>query len=147
MNQSAHRPSSLDDLKFLPLTQASTQEIQLELIRRRKFHAFDGERVAATLLEHRDLWDAVMMDRLAISNPGQLPSLGMVKLRDLPQGEWNVDTLYILARTKENAQTLAEIFATRSWKGMVEVHVDPDEIDSALGGAEPGQAIVSIWWD
>jgi len=137
----------LENLPKIPLGEASFQEIQLELIRRRKFNAFDGQRVAAMLLKHRDLWEAVMMDRLAISNPGRLPSLGMIKLRDLLDDDWNVDTLYILTRNHENAQKLAEIFRMDRWGGMVDVHTDPEDVDCALGGAEPGQAIVSIWWD
>lgn len=88
MSQSAE--ASLEELRAKPLSEATCLEIQLELIRRRRFNSFCGERVAKALLEHRDLWDAVMMDRLAISNPGRLPSLGMVKLRDLARNDWNV---------------------------------------------------------
>jgi len=40
----------------LPLTQASVQGIQLELIRRRRSNSFDGQRVVATLRRHRKLW-------------------------------------------------------------------------------------------
>ena len=131
----------------IPLGEASIQEIQLELIRRRRFHAFDGQRVADCLLQHRQLWQAVMMDRLAISHPGSLPTLGLMKLRDFPKDEWNVDTLYILSANKEDAEKLADILNTRQWGGMVNVHANPEEVDNALGGAKPGQAVVSIWWD
>ena len=130
-----------------PLAEATIQEIQLELIRRRNFHAFDGERIADCLMQHRDLWEAVMMDRLAISHPGSLPTMGLMKLRDFPKDVWNVDTLYILTRSREDAEKLAEILNKRQWGGMVDVHTDPEEVDNALGGAKPGQAIVSIWWD
>jgi hypothetical protein len=130
-----------------PLDEASTQEIQLELIRRRHFNAFDGQRVVDCLLQHRDLWDAVMMDRLAISHPGTLPTLGLMKLRDLSEDIWNVDTLYILTSSKEDAERVAEIFNLRQWGGMVDVHTHWEEVDNALGGAKPGQAVVSIWWD
>ena len=130
-----------------PLHEASIQEIHLELIRRRHFHAFDGQRVADCLAQHRDLWEAVMMDRVAISHPGCLPTMGLMKLRDFSSDEWNVDTLYILTRSKEDAVKLADIFNQREWGGMVDVHVDHEEVDNALGGARPGQAIVSVWWD
>ena len=60
------KAKSLDELQTLPLGQATAQDIQLELIRHWQFNAFDGPRVAAKLMEHRGLWDAVMMDRLAI---------------------------------------------------------------------------------
>lgn len=52
-----------EKLGAIPLGKATIQEIQLELIRRRRFHEFDGQRVADCLLQHRDLWEAVMMDR------------------------------------------------------------------------------------
>ena len=130
-----------------PLAEATIQEIQLELIRRRHFHAFDGQRVADCLMQHRDLWEAVMMDRLAISHPGSLPTMGLMKLRDFRKDEWNVDTLYILTPNKADAEKIAEILNKRQWGGMVDVHTDPEEVDNALGGAEPGQAIVTIWWD
>ena len=75
------------------------------------------------------MWDAVMMDRAAISNPGKLPSLGVLKLRDLPRDDWNVDTLYILGRNKQAAYGLAEIFNMEDWGGMVSVHDDPEDVE------------------
>ena len=136
-----------NEIMLTPLAEATVQEIQLELIRRRMFHAFDGQRVVDCLMQHCDLWEAVMMDRLAISQPGALPTMGLMKLRDFPKDEWNVDTLYIVTRSKEDAEKLAEIFNKREWGGMVDLHTDQEEVDNALGGAKPGQAIVSIWWD
>ena len=144
MSRSAE--ASLEELMRKPLADATCLEIQLELIRRRKFNAFSGERVASALLEYRDLWDAVMMDRLAISNPGRLPSLGMVKLRDLARNDWNVDTLYILARNQENADKLAQLFNNPEWGALADVHSDREDVDDALAGAKPGQSIVIVWW-
>jgi len=141
------KAKSVDQLKSLTLADATAQDIQLELIRRRQFNAFDGPRVAAALFEHAHLWDAVMMDRFALSNPGKLPSLGLIKLRDLPDNEWNVDTLYILARDREAAKKLAEIFNMEEWGGMVSVHDAPEDVDSALGGCLGEKAVVAIWWD
>lgn len=141
------KATSIDQLKSLTLGEATAQDIQLELIRRRQFNAFEGERVAAALYEHADLWDAVMMDRFALSDPGKLPSLGLIKLRDLPYDEWNVDTVYILARDKEAGRKLAEIFNMEEWGGMVSVHDDPDDVDSALGGPLREKVVLSIWWD
>jgi hypothetical protein len=50
------------------LIDATVQEIQLELIRRTKFNAFDGERVMASLLRHRELWMAVLLDSQGLAN-------------------------------------------------------------------------------
>jgi hypothetical protein len=129
------------------LTQATVQGIQLELIRRTDFNAFHGERVVAALMAHHDLWEAVMMDRFCFSNPGRLPTSGLIKLRDLPNNEWNVDTLYVLCPDSASARQLAEIAETEDWGGMVQVHDDEEDVQSALGGTGRPYAIVSIWWD
>ena len=109
----------------------SSQDIQLELIRRWQFNTFDGPAVAAKLFEHRELWDAVMMDRLALSNFGSLPAMGLIKLRDLPYNEWNVDTLYLLAPDKQAGKKLAEIFQMEESGGMVSVYDNPKDVDNA----------------
>src|SRR5437879_4025000 len=106
------------------LTEATVQEIQLELIRRTQYNAFDGERVVAALTAHRDLWEAVLMDRFGFSNPGRLPSMGLIKLRDLSGNFWNVDTLYVLCPDAASARQLAEIAETEDWGGEVQVHDD-----------------------
>jgi hypothetical protein len=46
---------TLADVPKLALGEATAQDIQMEIIRRWKFNAFDGERVAGQLWEHRDL--------------------------------------------------------------------------------------------
>jgi hypothetical protein len=129
------------------LTEATVQEIQLELIRRTQFKAFDGERVVAALEKHRDLWEAVLMDRFGISDPGGLPRAGPIKLRDLSQNYWNVDTLYILCPDAARARQLGELAETEGWGELVTVHEERDEVDGALGGGRRAQAVVSIWWD
>lgn len=47
----------------VPITEATVQELHLELIRRGSFNAFDGKRVVESLLAHRELWEAVVIDR------------------------------------------------------------------------------------
>jgi hypothetical protein len=108
---------------------------------------FDGRKVAAALLWHRDLWQAVMMAQLCLSNPGQLPRAGLIKLRDLPGHDWNVDTLYILTPDVASARQIEKIAETEGWAGEVRVHDDADEVMSALGTGQIGPAMVSIWWD
>lgn len=141
------KAKTLAELPLLPLGEATAQDIQLELIRRWQFNSFDGPAVAARLFEHRELWEAVMMDRLALSNFGNLPAMGLIKLRDLPFNEWNVDTLYLLAPDKEAAKKLAEFFRMEEWGGMVSVYDDPQDVDNALGSGRETRAIVAIWWD
>ena len=135
----------------LSLRDASVQDIQLELIRRTAFNAMEGERVVASLLRHRSLWLAVLLDRPGLPNydePCRLLTSGLIKLRDLPDNLWNADKLLILTRTHEEARRLARIIEEEDWGGD-EVHVydDQQEIDQALGTGRQGYGLVSVWWD
>src|SRR5436305_15244579 len=90
----------------LLLRQATVQEIQLELIRRTKFNAFDGERIYASLMKHRALWQAVLLDRPGLANyeqPGRLLMASLIKLRDLDENLWNADQLFMLTAKREKA--------------------------------------------
>jgi hypothetical protein len=129
------------------LMHASVQDIQLELIRRTTHNALDGARVVRSLLAHRELWQAVMLDRIAFSRPGKLPSAGLIKLRDLPEGYWNADTLYVLTPTKKAAKELAQLIEAEDWGGMVSVHTEPEDVESALGSGREKRAVVKVWWD
>ena len=134
----------------ISLCDASVQEIHLELLRRTKFNALDGGRIAASLLQHRDLWLAVILDRPGIPNyrePRLLLSCGLIKLRDLPEDFWNADTLFILTRTHAHARQLGEIAEEEDWCGEVQVFDKQQEIDEALGVYGEEYGLVSIWWD
>lgn len=127
------------------LREATAQEIQLELIRRTQMNAFDGERVARDLIEHRDLWIAVLMDRFGVSNPPRLPSCSLIKLRDLDGNDWNVDTLFILAKNVKSARKLASL--RDPWIADSAVVHDQEETERVLGGwGLPGR-LVTFWWD
>ncbi len=127
------------------LREATAQEIQIELIRRTQMNAFDGERVVKDLLKHRDLWIAVLMDRLGVSNPPRLPSMGLIKLRDLDTNDWNVDTLFVLAKNAKAARKFASF--RDPWIADTAVVHDQDETERVLGGwGLPGR-LVTFWWD
>ena len=94
----------------LLLREATVQEIQLELIRRTRFNAFDGERIYASLMKHRAYWQAALLDRPGLANyqkPGRLLMSGLIKLRDLDDNLWNADQLFILTAKREQAVQLA----------------------------------------
>jgi hypothetical protein len=104
------------------LRTASIQEIHLELIRRATFNHLNGPKVVEDLEKHRDLWQAALIDR---------PSGVDIKLRDLPENHWNVDTLFILSSGKDDDKL--ELLA-KSWR--------PDEVNWI-----EGKRILSVWWD
>jgi hypothetical protein len=134
----------------LSLPNASVQEIQLELLRRTSFNALDGERVYASLLKHRPLWTAVLLDRPGVANyaePRHLLMGGLIKLRDLPDNFWNADTLFILTPTRELARELARIADEEDWAGEIQLHEDLPETDNALGTGRQTYGLLSVWWD
>jgi hypothetical protein len=121
-----------------PLRDATVQDIQLELIRRSGFNDFDGEQVCALLARHRALWAAVLFDRPGVPNyrePTRLLAGGLIKLRDLPDNIWNVDTLFVLTPTKA-ARELAAVSTkgrrrrTRRW--------------ALAGGVRPADGVVGL---
>ena len=94
------------------LQAASVQDIQLELLRRTAFNALDGGQVYVSLLKHRHLWLAVLLDRLGVPNyaePRRLLTAGLIKLRDLSDNVWNADTLFVLTPMRSAAEQLAKI--------------------------------------
>jgi hypothetical protein len=134
----------------VPLRGASVQQIQLELLRRTRFDALDGEKVHASLLKHRSLWLAALLDGPGGPNdvvPGLRLTSGLIKLRDLPEDFWNADTLFVLTPTRQAADELARIAESEDWGGEVQVYRDQAEIDRALGTDRQGFGLLSVWWD
>jgi hypothetical protein len=134
----------------ISLRDASVQEIQLELLRRTSFNALDGEKVYTSLLEHRGLWLAALLDRPGVPNyaeRGLLLTAGLIKLRDLPDNFWNADTLFILTPTRQAAEQLARIADQEEWGGEVQVYKDQEETDRALGIGRQEFGLLSFWWD
>jgi hypothetical protein len=132
------------------LRDASVQDIQLELIRRSSFNAFYGERIYQSLLKHRALWTAALLDRPGLpnyQNPVQLLIAGLVTLRDLPHNLWNADTLFVLTVSPAAASELAAIAESEGWGGEVQVHEDREETDAALGSWRTTYGLFSVWWD
>jgi hypothetical protein len=134
----------------LTLRGASVQDIQLELLRRTSFNDLVGEKVHASLLKHRHLWLAVLLDRPGVPDyvePGLLLLAGLIKLRDLPDNIWNADTLFILTQTGLLARELARVAEEEDWAGEVRVYENQTEIDRALGTGRQEYGLLSVWWD
>jgi hypothetical protein len=135
----------------LLLRKATVQEIQLELIRRTKFNAFDGEKIYASLMKHRALWRAVLLDRPGLANyhkPRHLLMSGLIKLRDLDDNLWNADKLFILTAKRAHVVELARIIEEEDWGGEKPiVYKDQEEMDYALGTGREEFGLLSIWWD
>jgi hypothetical protein len=62
---------------------SEAQEIQLDIIAKTNFNFFSGERIAKWLSENHKMWRAVLLP------------LNFLSLRDMEEGHWHADTLYI----------------------------------------------------
>ena len=111
------------------------QSIQLDLLRRSSYNNMDGAQVANDLLQHRQLWCAAILDRLGLG--------ALVKLRDIDQGYWNADTVYILSSGANNG-ALSKL--ARRWQADAVRWVTGAEASQLLGTSERHQ-ILEIWWD
>jgi hypothetical protein len=117
----------------------TVQDLQLELIRRSSYNAFDGPRVLEDLLQRRASWEAVLFDRLGVG-------VDLIKLRDLADDCWNVDTLYVLAKDERSARELAEL--EEPWAADVVMVHDAAHTARALGRSPMGsERLVTFWWD
>lgn len=137
-------------MESVSLRDASVQDIQLELIRRHRFNDFDGEAVHSSLIKHRSLWTAVLLDRPGIPDYAKEPYLligGLIKLRDLPYNVWNADMLFVLTPSREQARELGRIAEEEEWAGSIQFHEDLEETDRALGTGRKKYGLLSMWWD
>jgi len=104
-----------------------------------EFNSFDGERVADSLETHRELWRAAVMDD---------DQHGLIKLRDLADGQWNVDTLYLLSVEGREMElwSLAE-----TWGADGLQWIGGDDAGELLGqwgsGLNSAFQILAAWWD
>lgn len=116
------------------------QDLQLQLMRMASFNGFDGEAVAGDLLAHRHLWKGAIFDRAAYfvlharENGACVDPIDDIRLRDIGDGYWNADTLYLTPADgcEDALETLA-----RGWNA--------DEVNWQ-DGPNAGR-FLRIWWD
>lgn len=118
------------------------QELNFELMKEATFNSYDGEKVVKDLKEHEDLWEGVVMDRSGYVKPNQpdySDVINLIKLRDISQGYWNIDTLYIIPNPgkEDKLEMLAKTWEADEVSWME----NPD-----LGTSNPPQ-VLKVWWD
>ncbi|MGZ9234724.1 MAG: hypothetical protein ACXW4E_04300 [Anaerolineales bacterium] len=120
----------------VPKKISDAQKIQLDVISRTNFNFFDGKRIAELLKENHRMWRAVLMP------------LDFISLRDMEEGSWHADTLYIYPEDGYQFQL----------EELVREQFNADEIQwiggstavDMLGTTEvehKSQVILSVWWD
>lgn len=114
------------------------QDLWLSLIKEASFNDFNGKKVVADLKANVNLWKAVIMDRD-----------NLVKLRDLQDGYWNVDTLYITPQLGKE-QKLYDL--AKKWGADSQKWLGGDEACGELGSYSRGLSknqnqVLVLWWD
>ena len=88
------------------------------------------------------------MDRLGFVSEKHGSGWGLIKLRDLPKNYWNVDDLFILTDTLDQARELERIAEEEDWKAdNVTLLQSDDERGHQLGQFPPSGYVISFWWD
>jgi len=125
-----------------------TQKLVFELMKKATFNEFDGKKVVKDLIENRDLWRAVVMDREAYSPYNEsLLVIDLIKLRDLEADVYNVDTVFILPADGDEVMRKLETLA-KSWNADEIDWITGKEANRCLGiGGFKGEKILRIWWD
>jgi hypothetical protein len=126
----------------MDLSKASVQELNFELMKRASFNGFDGVKVVKSLIKHRELWESVVMDGECIVFPRlesrqSVHDIYWIKLRDMSDNLWNVDTLFIIP----NEGCKDELFKiARRWYAD-----EIDYVDVNMGGRKC--TVLRLWWD
>jgi hypothetical protein len=115
---------------------SESQKIQLDIIARTHFNFFDGKKIVELLKENHKMWRAVLMP------------LDLVSLRDLEDGSWHADTMYIYPEDGYHFQ-LEELAREQFNADEIQWIGGSDAVDM-LGTTEvehKSRVILSVWWD
>jgi len=115
---------------------SEAQQIQLDIIAHTNFNFFDGRKIAELLRENHKMWRAVLLP------------LNFISLRDMDDGWWHADTLYIYPEDGYQFQL----------EELVREQFNADEIEwiggstaaDMLGTTEvedKSYVILEAWWD
>ena len=127
------------------------QALHLELLRSVRYNEFDGEAIVRDLLAHRDLWSAVMGERLPPPISDRLAKrkgeyIDLCRLRYLRADRWAVDSLLILT-TKEHLDALKARIKEHWRADEIEV-VDREEVRWCMGlNVADNDVVLYLWWD
>ena len=115
---------------------SEAQQIQLDIIAKTNFNFFHGERIAKWLRENHKMWRAVMLP------------LNFISLRDMGDGHWHADTLYIYPEDGwqfELEEVMKEQFGADETRW-----IGGETAGDMLGTSEiddKSYVILEAWWD
>ena len=115
---------------------SDAQQMQLDIIAKTNFNFFNGRKIAEWLKENHRMWRAVLLP------------LDFISLRDMADGHWHADTLYIFPENGwgfELEEIMREQFQAdeTSWIGGEKARelLGTSEVDDKL------YVILEAWWD
>ena len=120
-----------------PVKQISeSQQIQLDIISKTNFNFFNGRKIAEWLKENHKMWRAVLLP------------LDFISLRDMADGHWHADTLYIYPEDGwgfKLEEVMKEQFGADETRW-----IGGETAEDMLGTSEmrdKSYVILEAWWD
>ncbi|RPI92865.1 MAG: hypothetical protein EHM40_11675 [Chloroflexi bacterium] len=115
---------------------SEAQRVQLDIISKTNFNLFDGKRIAEWLKENHKMWHAVLLP------------LDFISLRDMDDGCWHADTLYIYS--KDGWQFKLEEVMREQFNADEVNWIGGSTAADMLGTTEvedKSYVILEAWWD
>lgn len=111
------------------------QEIQLNVIADTNFNLFNGKKIAQWLRENHKMWRAVLLP------------VDPLSLRDLAEGSWHADTLYIYP--EDGWQFKLEEIMKEQFGADETRRIGGERAAKLLGDSEIDRShiILEAWWD
>lgn len=116
------------------------QELNLKLMELSSYNNFDGKRCVKDLKQNQTLWDAVLMDRENYYKGG----IDLIKLRDLKDNYWNVDTIFILCPIGKENDLLNLV---NNWGADEVDFLSLEDSKNFLGSSGEQRRVLRIWFD
>lgn len=114
---------------------SEAQQIQLDIIAKTNFNFFEGRKIAQWLKENRKMWRAVLLP------------LDPLSLRDMADGHWHADTLYIYP--EDGWQVTLEEIVKEQFKANEIRWISGESAADLLRDSEENGSyvILEAWWD
>ncbi|HEX6034339.1 MAG TPA: hypothetical protein VFY83_07890 [Anaerolineales bacterium] len=115
---------------------SEAQQIQLDIIAKTNFNFFHGEQIAKWLRENHKMWRAVLLP------------LNFISLRDMDDGHWHADTLYIYP--EDGWQSKLEEVMKEQFGADETRWIGGETAVDMLGTtevADKSYVILEAWWD
>jgi hypothetical protein len=117
-------------------TISEAQQIQLDIVAKTNFNLFNGRKLAEWLKENHQMWRSVLLP------------LDLISLRDMADGHWHADTLYIYP--EDGYQFKLEEVLKEQFNAD-EIHwIGGESAGDMLGTSEvddKSYVILEAWWD